>query len=146
MGLVEQILYGTFLLGGCALIHVSVLAFGIPLLVHIGNRSNLRTPILVMPILTLIGFGLIVFAHTLQVWLWAAWFLFSGALPDIEAALYFSLVSYTTLGYGDIVLAEDIRLFAAFSAVTGLLTFGLSTAFLVGLIGRLLPTGSADGE
>ncbi|MDA8747876.1 ion channel [Litoreibacter sp.] len=102
--------------------------------------------IFIMPILTLVGFGLIVFAHTLQVWLWAAWFLKSGALPDIEAALYFALVSYTTLGYGDIILGEDIRIFAAFSAVTGMLTFGLSTAFLVGLIGRLLPTEPASAE
>ncbi|WP_299193967.1 ion channel [uncultured Litoreibacter sp.] len=142
MGLFEQLSYGTLLLGGCALVHVSVLAFGIPLLVNVGSRSKLRTSILFIPTLTLVGFGLIVFAHTLQIWLWAAWFLQSGALMDIETAVYFSLVTYTTLGYGDIVLDEGIRIFAAFSAVAGLLTFGLSTAFLVGLIGRILPSGT----
>ena len=57
----------------------------------------------------------------------------------IEEALYFALASFTTLGYGDVLLGEHTRIFGAFSAVTGMLTFGVSTAFLVGLIGRALP-------
>jgi hypothetical protein len=69
----------------------------------------------------------------------AAFFVGFGAFSDLATALYFSLVTYTTLGYGDFVLGPDIRIFASFAAVTGLLTFGLSTAFLVGLIGRILP-------
>lgn len=76
--------------------------------------------------------------HTLQVWLWAQVFLLSGALPDLATALYFAMVTYTTLGYGDVVLAEGQRLFATFAAVEGLLAFGLSTALLVGVVTRLL--------
>ena len=52
-------------------------------------------------------------------------------------ALYFSLVTFTTLGYGDIVLGEGLRIFGAFASVTGLLAFGLSTAFLVALMTRM---------
>ena len=59
-------------------------------------------------------------------------------LQDWNSAVYFSLVSYTSLGYGDVVLGPGARIFGAFSSVTGLLSFGLSTAFLVALMTRLL--------
>ena len=55
------------------------------------------------------------------------------------------LVTYTTVGYGDVIVGPDYRLFAAMAAVTGLLNFGLSTAFLVGLFGRLLPDDPGRG-
>src|SRR5687767_8659128 len=42
--------------------------------------------------------------HWLEAAVWAAFFLASGALPDFETATYFSLTSYATLGYGDVVL------------------------------------------
>jgi len=67
----------------------------------------------------------------------------SGALPDWNTAVYFSLVTYTTLGYGDVVLGPGLRIFAAFSAVTGLLGFGISTAFLVGAIGKVFVVDQA---
>lgn len=86
--------------------------------------------------------GAIVLTHSIQVWMWAASFLVLGALNTLETALYFSLLTYTTLGYGDITLGADFRLFGGFAAVTGLLTFGISTAFLVGLISRMFPKNS----
>ena len=61
-----------------------------------------------------------------------------GVLPDIGEAIYFALVTYTTLGYGDVTLPTGYRIFGAFGSVTGLLAFGLSTALLVGLFGRLM--------
>ena len=69
--------------------------------------------------------------HTIQVWLWAVAFVWGGALPTLSDAVYFSIVTYTTLGYGDITIGPESRIFGAMSAVTGLLNFGLSTAFLV---------------
>ena len=59
--------------------------------------------------------------------------------PDGQelAATYFSFVTLSTLGYGDIVLGPDLRIFAAFAAVTGLLAFGLSTAYLVAMMTRM---------
>ena len=76
-------------------------------------------------------------AHALQIWLWAIIWILTDAVADLNTAIYFSTVTYTTLGYGDVILSPEWRIFATFSAVAGLLTFGISTAFLVGLIGRL---------
>lgn len=86
----------------------------------------------------MVTFSLVVVGHAFQVWVWAIAFAVSGALPNMGEAIYFSLVTYTTLGYGDVTVSDGYRTFAAIGAVTGLLNFGLSTAFLVGLLGKLL--------
>ena len=54
-----------------------------------------------------------------------------GASTDtVEAAAYFSTVAFTTLGYGDIILAPPFRLLSAFQAANGLFLFGWSTALV----------------
>jgi hypothetical protein len=75
--------------------------------------------------------------HTAEIWLYALAFLTVGALADFESALYFSTTSFTTLGYGDVVLDRRWRLFGAIEGANGLLLFGWSTAFLFSVVGRL---------
>ena len=68
--------------------------------------------------------------HSIEIWLYAGLYLLASALPDLETALYFSTASFTTVGYGDIVLAPDWRIVGAIESANGLLLFGWSTAFL----------------
>ncbi|MCX7363562.1 MAG: potassium channel family protein [Alphaproteobacteria bacterium] len=75
--------------------------------------------------------------HTAEVWAYAVAYLALGALPDLETALYFSTTSFTTLGYGDVVLAREWRIVGAIEGANGLLLFGWSTAFLVSITGRM---------
>lgn len=89
-------------------------------------------------LITLTAFCFVIIAHSIQVWIWAVSFLAFQTVGSLNEAVYFSLVTYTTLGYGDIVLGEGFRVYAAMAAVTGLLSIGLSTAFLAGLLGRFL--------
>ncbi len=86
----------------------------------------------------LVAMGFVVLTHTIQVWIWAAAFIHFDVLTDWNTSLYFSMVTYTTLGYGDIVVGEHIRIFGTFASVAGLLAFGLSTAYLVALMSRIL--------
>jgi len=70
--------------------------------------------------------------------LWAALYVGVGALPNMDDALYFSLVTFTTLGYGDISLGKDWRLLSAFEAANGIILFGWTTAIIIAFLQRLL--------
>ena len=72
----------------------------------------------------------------------ALYLLWSGALGDLETAVYFSPVSFTTLGFGDIVLDRPHRLLSGMLAANGLVLFGLTAALLIGLIRSLHPAQS----
>lgn len=68
---------------------------------------------------------------TAGVWLWALTFLGLGVFDTLELSVYFSLVSFTTLGFGDVLLPENWRLLGGMAAANGLLNIGIMTAFLV---------------
>ena len=63
----------------------------------------------------------------------------SGRAPpdDVQAALYFSAVTYTTTGYGDLVLPEEWRLLGGVEALTGILMCGWSTGFFFAVVSRM---------
>jgi hypothetical protein len=68
--------------------------------------------------------------HLAQVGLWAGVLVWRGALQTYDDAFYFSLVTFATLGYGDIVLAPGYRIFGALQAACGSLMLGWSTALI----------------
>ncbi len=78
-----------------------------------------------------------VMAHSIETWLWAFMFLALGIFDAIEPAIYFALVSFTTLGFGDIILEPQWRLLSGIAAANGLILFGVSTAFLIEVMRRL---------
>ena len=47
-----------------------------------------------------------------------------------EKAIYFSLVTFTTLGYGDISIASENRILSGLEAINGIILIGWSTAFM----------------
>jgi hypothetical protein len=73
--------------------------------------------------------------HLAEALVWALFFVLVGGLPDFESAAYFSLTSYTTVGYGDVVLPEPWRLLGPIEAAVGVLMLGWSTGILVAVIG-----------
>ncbi|WP_170557199.1 ion channel [Ruegeria atlantica] len=137
MTLSQQILWGSTFLGLCFLVEIFLLTVCTLAINRLIERWESKGAMLATagPIATALAF--IVATHTIQVWIWAIVWVFGDVLPDWNTALYFSLVSFTTLGYGDIVLGEDLRIFGTFAAVTGLLAFGLSTAYMVALMTRV---------
>ena len=72
-----------------------------------------------------------------EVWLWAGLFLYLGALGTLEESLYFATVTFSTLGYGDVVLDKSWRLLGSFAAANGLFLFGWSTALVFVVVQRL---------
>ena len=74
--------------------------------------------------------------QTVNVWVWGLTFYAAGVFKELEPSLYFSLVSFSTLGFGDIILDEKWRLLSGLTAANGLLSFGWSTAYMVELVRR----------
>jgi len=75
-------------------------------------------------------------AVIIDVWIWAAIYLAIGSMESLEQALYFSTTTFTTLGYGDVVLGREWRLLASFEAANGLIIFGWMTALVIAVIQR----------
>ncbi len=68
-----------------------------------------------------------VLLHLIEILVWALFYAWRGAMPDIATSAYFSAVTYTTTGYGDLVLPQEWRLVGGVEALTGILMCGLST-------------------
>lgn len=68
---------------------------------------------------------------TIGVWIWAFALRGLGVFDAMEPAVYFSLVAFTTLGFGDILLPMEWRLLGGLAAANGLLNIGMVTALLV---------------
>ena len=69
-----------------------------------------------------------------EVTIWASAYLALNAIDGFEKALYFSTVTFTSLGYGDVVLEEKWRLLASFEGVNGIIMFGWTTAIVVAAV------------
>ncbi len=74
---------------------------------------------------------------TVAVWLWALTFSGLGIFTSLEEAVYFALVSFTTLGFGDILLPIEWRLLGGMAALNGLLNMGLVTAAMIEVLRQL---------
>lgn len=88
-------------------------------------------------------------AVSVSVLLWAITFRILGIFDAMEPAVYFALVSFTTLGFGDVLLPDQWRLLSGFAASNGLLLFGFFTAFMVELVRRVRQeqlSGRPDAE
>ena len=84
------------------------------------------------------GIVLLMFlASLMEVFVWAATYLVLNAIEGFEKAVYFSMVTYTTLGYGDIVLHERWRVLASFEAANGIIMFGWTTAIVMAVIRKV---------
>ena len=79
-------------------------------------------------------------AHIVQIWLWAIFYISVTEFESFEEALYFSTSTFTTVGYGDIVLDESWRLISSFQSANGFLLFGWSTAFIFEVMSKLYET------
>ena len=82
--------------------------------------------------------GCAILLHLLQISVWAAFYFHTGAIADFQSALYFSAITYTTTGYGDILLPEDVRIFSGIEALTGILMCGLTTGMFFAVFARIL--------
>jgi len=58
-------------------------------------------------------------------------------IGSFEPAMYFSIVTFTTLGYGDVLVAEEWRILAATEAANGIIMFGWTPALIVNFVSKV---------
>ena len=88
--------------------------------------------------------GWMVLLHLIEITAWALLYVRKDAMPDLPSALYFSAVTYTTTGYGDLVLPQEWRLVGAIEALTGILMCGWSTGFFFAVVARIFQAETAQ--
>ncbi len=136
--MVMQILAGSGIIVVSIFIHVGFISAAIGVMRRRRQRSSDMIGLPKVASMLALATVWILAAHTASVWLWSIAFYLLGVFDRLEPAVYFSLVAFTTLGFGDIILAEDWRILSGMTAINGLLLFGFSTAFLFEVFNRIL--------
>ena len=121
----------------CLALHVAGLLFIAEWLLQ--NRQHFERPRarIHFSMLMVILFSGIMLLHVAETAVWAVFYYSRELFQDFETSLYFSLVSYTTIGYGDVLLPRKWRLLGAIEGVSGVLVCGFSTAFIFAVMNAM---------
>lgn len=88
----------------------------------------------------------LILLHLVEIAVWALFYWWEQCLPDAESSFYFAGVTYTTVGYGDLVLPKEWRLMGPVEGLTGILMCGLSTGLFFAVVSRVIAPRSVDKE
>jgi len=132
-----QIVLGIVLMVATTLVHAACTGLLLRLLraMHVERwvlKSGVTESLIIAGVVVLLFIAALVEAA-----MWAATYVHQGALATFDEALYFSIVTFTTLGFGDITLNSDWRLLGSFEAANGIILFGWSTALVFAFIQRM---------
>ena len=133
--MMTQLIVGLALMAACVVIHAAGLASAV--------RRLRRRPLGALQFWGLCGAfirlaGWMVLLHLGEIAAWGLFYGWRGAMADMTSALYFSAVTYTTTGYGDLLLPAQWRVVGAVEALTGILMCGWSTGFFFAVVSRVL--------
>ncbi|MEE4270596.1 MAG: potassium channel family protein [Thermoanaerobaculales bacterium] len=133
--MITNILLGTMMMVLTTGVH-SVFTVAAVLMLNRGVHH--RDRLLSYESLALISGTILMFfgAALIEVGIWAAAYLRLGAFEGVESAVYYSMVTFTTLGFGDIILTERWRLLSSIEAANGIIMFGWTTAVVMTVVQR----------
>lgn len=125
---VTTVIQATFMVGGIRFVERRATQRGRP-------RGYIASAVLVSAFTAWMLIGTV-----LEALAWALVYLYHPALttlPDLQSALYFSMVTFATLGYGDVVLTGDWRILASLEGANGVIVLGWTTALIFYVVQRL---------
>jgi hypothetical protein len=132
--MLSKLLIGWCLMALCVAIHAGGVTAALGWL---GRQSDVA-PGFWRSTRNLIGFaGWMTLLHLLEIAAWAFFYVWKDVITDLQDAFYFSSVTYTTTGYGDVVLPQTWRLVGGIESLTGILMCGWSTGFFFAVVSRL---------
>jgi hypothetical protein len=129
--------WGLLLLTGSVVLHtigLQAIEFGFEraLSSKLNRHGHVHANILLASVVS--GVALL---HSIESGIWALAYVIIGALPAPVDAIRFSLGAMTTSGADGISLSDKWKLLGGIEAMAGMLLFGVSTAFLFGILSRL---------
>ena len=132
--MITRLLIGSGLVATTVIIH----AAGLGMILSYVLQSKERPDTRFWPITWLLirAAWLLIIFHLLEIAVWGLFFWWQECLPDFESSFYFSGVTYATLGYGDLLLPKEWRMFGPLEALTGSLMVGLSIAFFFVIVSK----------
>jgi ion channel len=130
--MIAKLLIASCLVAGTVIIH----AAGLGMVLSHALRSTVRpdTRFWTITWLLIRIAWLLIVIHMFEIAVWGFFFWWQKCLPDAESSFYFSGVTYATIGYGDLVLPKEWRLFGPVEGLIGILMCGLSTAFFFAVV------------
>jgi len=132
--MVVKILIATALLTLCVVIHAGGITWAVR---QVRRREAPGQPLWPWLRLFVCVAAWIVVLHVAEITMWSLVYVWGDAIEGIQSAAYFSVATYTTTGYGDVVLPEDWRLVGAIESLTGILMCGWSTGFFFAVVSRM---------
>lgn len=139
MSLFLQLVIGGLMIGLTVAIHAMALDTIIKQARHAESLIWRLAGKLWKPVMSAIIVLFVIMSHIAQIWIWALLYLARGCAPlkGVSDALYFSTVSYTTVGFGDITLDHSCRMLSGVEAMNGFIVVGWTTAFIFEVISQL---------
>jgi hypothetical protein len=134
--MLKMLLTAWALVAVCVVIHAMGLTAAFAWMKHREARLDRGLWRATMVMVLVAGWAILL--HLLQIGVWGVFYVQTGAIPDIKSAIYFSAITYTTTGYGDILLPEDVRILSGVEALTGILMCGLTTGMFFAVFVRIL--------
>jgi len=141
----NQILIGSFIIPITILVQVIFIQIAIRFLRKL-EQTQSRYGTAAISILLSASTLWLLAALSIAIWIWAGFFLYLGCFETLEQSLYFSMVAFTTLGFGDLTLPLDWRILSGMIAANGLVLFGLNTAFLFEVLHRTIHRAGVRGR
>ncbi|TWT81301.1 Ion channel [Planctomycetes bacterium CA13] len=136
--MIENLAIGCATIVACMIIQCVFVGVLVAILLHLEKKRFLKRTFAGLSALLLFTMITMFAGNLLQMALWAALFVAFGEFQTFDAAFYHSVVNFTSLGYGDVVMGEERRLLGALEAANGVMMFGLITAFLFAIIYELM--------
>jgi hypothetical protein len=136
--MIREILIALGIVSGCLIVHVAGILFMAEWLLNkreYFERNATKRHIAALLIALFVG---IMCLHFIQTGLWAVFYYTRGLFNDLETSLYFSMVSFTTVGYGDVLLPSRWRLLGVLEGFSGVLLTGISTAFMFAVVNAVV--------
>jgi hypothetical protein len=135
--MLKELSFAFAIVGICLAIHLAGMAVMADQILDRRQQIEQRiTPTLTSVLLFLV-FTALILLHFVEAGVWALFYKWNELFPNFETCLYFSLGTYSTIGYGDTVLPPHWRVLGAIEGISGVLLVGLSTSFLLALINGL---------